>query len=140
MTYELKVSQKPTYLHFIVTGPNSVKTILRYAEDIIRECAARKCFRILIEERLEGKRLPLMDVFKLVQDLSATNRGIFQTIAYVDVHAKDDAMQFAETASVNRMMPLAVFATVADAEKWLTEEEQQGTEPQIIADTDTPHP
>jgi len=139
MTYELKVSPKPTYLHFIVTGPNSVKTILRYVDDINRECAARKCFRILIEERLDGKRLQLTDVFKLVQDLSIKNRGIFQAIAYVDVNAKDDSMKFAETASVNRMMPLAVFATVADAEKWLMKEEHRKTKPPITADTGKPH-
>lgn len=31
-------------------------------------------------------------------------------------------MHFAETVAVNRSLPVAVFATVADAEKWLLNE------------------
>jgi len=127
MAYEVKVTQKPTYLHFIVTGQNSVDTIVRYFDEIHRECAARKCFRILIEECLDGPRLSIMDVFKIVQDESEKDRGFFKAIAYVDVNAKDNSMKFAEDAAVNRSLPVSVFSTVADAEKWLTSKKDGDT-------------
>ena len=127
MAYEVTVMQKPTYLHFIVTGQNSVDTIVRYFDEIHRECSARKCFRILIEERLDGPRLSIIDVFKIVQDESEKDRGFFKAIAYVDVNAKDNSMKFAEDAAVNRSLPASVFSTVADAEKWLTSKKNGNT-------------
>jgi hypothetical protein len=43
-------------------------------EEVIRECTARRCFRVLIEERLEGPRLG-----------TSVNRGfpvkVFPTVA-----------------------------------------------------------
>ena len=119
MDYALTIIEKPTYLHFIVTGKNSKKTILGYAEEIVRKCTARKKFRVLIEERLDGPRLPIIDVFELVLNVTGRHIGLFKVIAYVDVNAVDNSMKFAEDASVNRAFPLAVFSNVADAEKWL---------------------
>ena len=34
-------------------------------EEILQECIARRCFRVLIEERLEGPRLGTLDVFAI---------------------------------------------------------------------------
>jgi hypothetical protein len=42
-------------------------------------------------------------------------------MAYVDVNAAGTLMKFAENAAVNRGITVRVFATVADAEKWLLE-------------------
>jgi hypothetical protein len=56
MTYKLTIDQKPTYLHAIVTGCNGRENVARYLEEIRHECIARRCFRVLIEERLEGPR------------------------------------------------------------------------------------
>ena len=119
MAYEMKIIEKPSYLHIVVTGQNSVETIAQYVEDINRICAERKCFRILIEERLDGPRLSITDVFGLVENVTGRVRGIYKAIAYVDVNAESDSMKFAEDACVNRALPLAVFPTVAEAEKWL---------------------
>lgn len=126
MTYKLTITQKPAYLHFIVTGQNSVENIVQYFDEIHRECAARKCFRILIEERLDGPRLGILDVFKIVADESDKARGFFKAIAYVDVNATDDSMKFAENAAVNRSLPVSVFSTVANAEKWLMNKDNEG--------------
>jgi hypothetical protein len=122
MTYELTIDQKPAYLHAIVRGPNSVENVAGYVEEIRRECTARGCFRVLIEERLEGPRLGTPDVFQIASAGSGSARGVFQAIAYVDVNAESRLMQFAETVAVNRGLPVAVFSTVADAEKWLLSE------------------
>ncbi|MCX5849938.1 MAG: hypothetical protein NTW65_10880 [Deltaproteobacteria bacterium] len=138
MAYELKVTRKPAYLHFIVTGQNSKETIERYVDEINRECVARKCFRILIEESLDGPRLSIMDVFELIQKGTSKYRGIFKTIAYVDVNAIDNSMKFAEDACVNRALPMAVFTNVPDAEKWLMNKNHRGTRPHAEVDTDKP--
>jgi hypothetical protein len=136
MTYKLTIDQKPTYLHVIVTGMNSRVNVVGYLEETLRECIARRCFRVLIEERLDGPRLGTLDVFQIVSEEGSKARGFLQTIAYVDVNAKGDLMQFAETVAVNRALPVVVFQTVADAEKWLLNEDRGGAEPHAAADTD----
>ncbi|MGO9614644.1 MAG: hypothetical protein ACLPX5_16645 [Dissulfurispiraceae bacterium] len=128
MTYKLMIDQKPTYLHAIITGRNSRENVSRYLEDILRECQARRCFRILIEEDLEGPRLGTLDVFKIASEGSSHARGVLEAIAYVDVNAEGDLMLFAETVAVNRALPVAVFSTVADAEKWMRHEGHEDTE------------
>ena len=119
MAFKLTVTEKQGYLHIIVTGNNSVKTVLRYFAEIHRECSARNCFYILIEEHLKGPRLEIFDILKIVTDESKKGRGFFKAIAYVDVNAKDDLMKFAENVAVNRSLPLTVFSSVDNAEKWM---------------------
>jgi len=119
MSYQLTFSDRPTYLHVVVTGENSRDTVERYTEEVVRECTARNCPRILIEERLVGPRLGTIDVFTLVAAASTRYLGVFKSVAYVDVYAVGDTMSFAENVAVNRAFPVRVFATVAAAEKWL---------------------
>ena len=138
MTYKLTLTQKPTYLHAIVTGRNSRENVVRYLEEIRGECVARGCSRVLVEERLEGPRLGAMDVFKIALEGSVRASGTYQAFAYVDVNADGDLMRFAETVAVNRGLPVAVFSTVTDAEKWLLNEDSERTEPRAAADADKP--
>ena len=119
MSYELKVEQKPEYLHFVVTGRNSQETVTRYMEEVMRACAARRCFRVLIEERLEGPRLGTMEVFQLVSSGSKRYQGMLKALAFVDLNAEGGVMRFAEDVAVNRGIPVRVFRTVEGAEKWL---------------------
>ena len=115
MTYKLTIDQKPAYLHFIVTGRNSRENVVGYLAEVLHECTARGCFRVLIEERLDGPRLNTLDVFQIASEGSANAGGILKAIAYVDVNAEGDLMKFAETVAVNRALPVVVFSTVADA-------------------------
>jgi hypothetical protein len=126
MDYKLTIEPKPSYLHFTVTGRNSKQAVIQYLEEILRECKARNCYRILIEERLEGPRLNTVDVFSIVSEESISGTGILKAIAYVDVHAVNNLMQFAETVAFNRSLPVNVFSTVADAEQWLLNEDSVG--------------
>ena len=87
--------------------------------DLLRECEARQIFNVLVEENLSGRRLETWDVYQVASDSSAHARGIFKSVAYVDVNAGGDLMKFAETVANNRGVPLNVFATVAEAEQWL---------------------
>ncbi|MCK7512331.1 MAG: hypothetical protein MZV70_55330 [Desulfobacterales bacterium] len=123
MTYKLTVTQKPLYLHFIVTGELSKENVVLYFEEIHRECTDRSnCFRILIEERLDGPRLSVINVLELVSEESSKSKGLFKEIAYIDVNAEGDSMMFIENVAVNRGLPVKVFSTVDNAEKWLLNE------------------
>jgi ATP:corrinoid adenosyltransferase len=42
VTYKLTIDQKPAYLHVVVTGRNSGENVVRYMEEVIRECTARR--------------------------------------------------------------------------------------------------
>jgi hypothetical protein len=119
VSYQLQIIEKPTYLHAIVMGPNTVENVAGYLRDLLRECEARQCFNLLIEERLTGRRLETWDVYQIASEHSALARGVFRSIAFVDVNAGGDLMKFAETVANNRGVPLNLFATVAEAEQWI---------------------
>jgi len=138
MTYKLTIDQNPSYLHAIVTGRNSRKNVTGYLEQTLRACTARRSFRVLIEERLEGPRLGTLDVFQIVSEGSSRAQGVLEAIAYVDVNAEGNLMQFAETVAINRALPVAVFKTVADAERWLLNEQRTGTKLPETADAGQP--
>jgi hypothetical protein len=52
-----------------------------------------------------------MDVFTIVSEGSNQVSGMFKALAYVDVNAGGNLMQFAETVAVNRRVPVAVSRT-----------------------------
>ena len=119
MSYQIKIVEKPNYLHAIVTGTNTVENVVGYLKELIRECEARQCFNVLIEENLTGRRLETWDVYQVASDSSTQARGLFKAIAYVDVNASGQLMKFAETVANNRGVPMTLFASVAEAEAWL---------------------
>lgn len=119
MSYQLQIVEKPNYLHATVTGKNTMENVTGYLKDLLSECEARRCYNVLIEERLEGKRLETWDVYQIASDSSTFARGIFRTVAYVDVNASGELMKFAETVANNRGVPMNLFRTVSEAEAWL---------------------
>jgi hypothetical protein len=129
MSYNVTIAREAPFLHAVVTGLNTRDNVARYLADIMKECAARRSTRLLIEERLEGPRMDTMDVFQLTADGSSRAVGHFDRIAYVDVNAEGDLMKFAETVAVNRGLPVRVFSSLGDAEQWLQELATGDTEP-----------
>ena len=119
MSYQLKIIEKPSYLHVIVTGANTMENVVGYLKDLLLECESRQCYNVLIEEQLTGRRLETWDVYQIASDSSAHARGVFRNVAYVDVNASGDLMKFAETVANNRGVPMNLFTTVAEAEQWL---------------------
>lgn len=138
MSYQLSISEKPTYLHVVVTGENSRATVARYMDEVIRECTRRQCPRVLVEERLQGPRLGTIDVFSLAASGSMRYIGALKSMAYVDVNAVGDTMSFAENVAVNRAFPVRVFSSVAAAEKWL-QGEPHAVNPGGLANGGAPH-
>ena len=119
MPYSLTLDQKPTYLHVVVTGENSVANVERYLKELQRECTARGVSRVLIEERLEGPRLGAFEVFDIVSKGCAAFPPTLEAMVYVDVNAEGDLMRFAGDMAVTRGVPVRVFPTVLAAQHWL---------------------
>ena len=120
MTYKLTTLKKPNYTHFIVKGKNTVEVTLQYFQDIYDECVKNNYRTILIEEHLEGKRLETMDIYDIASKATQDYFGFFKAIAYVDVLTDKKTFSFIENLCVNRSIPLRAFATVEEADKWLT--------------------
>ena len=139
VSYELTIIEKPTYLHFVVTGENSRDTVAHYMEEVMRLCAERNFPRALVEERLQGPRLSTIDVFCLSAAMSMRYIGALKSLAYVDVYAVGDTMKFAENVAVNRGFPARVFSTVAAAEKWLVGDPPRGVPPDATLNGGKPH-
>ena len=119
MPYELTFERHPDYIHATATGSNSRDVVQNYMEEILGECKKQNCFRLLIEEKLSGPRLQPMDVFAISSEGSMKVLGVFDAIAYVDGQM-GDMLDFVETVAVNRGLPIGTFATVEEAEKWLS--------------------
>jgi len=117
-SYTLTIEAEGDYLHAIVTGVNSVENVVAYLQELRQECEARGCFRVLIEERLEGPRLRTLDVFQIASQ-GAVGASRMDAMAFVDVNAEGELMKFAETVAANRGMPIRLFSSVSDARKWL---------------------
>jgi hypothetical protein len=121
MAYTLTLRETPIYLHALVTGENNRESVAGYLQDIRRECVARGRRRVLVEERLRGARLSTTDVFAVVMAEASRAVGVFEAIAYVDVNAGGDMMKFAESVALERGIPVRLFGSLAEAEKWLAD-------------------
>ena len=125
MSVELEFIQKPSYLHVKIYGLNTEKDIFTYAEEMRKECSKRNCYRLLVEENLQGPRMKAIQVYNVISKISEHFRGIFQQIAYVDINRKDDMLKFEENLANDRGLPLRVFTTVKEAENWLMDTENK---------------
>jgi len=119
MGFTVTFTRKPTYLHAVITGENNAENVRNYLKQIQQECRTRNCLRVLVDERLEGPRLGIVDVYRIVSEQTVRALGQIEVIAYVDVNAEGDLMKFAEDVAVNRFLRVAVFSSVPDAELWL---------------------
>jgi hypothetical protein len=124
MLFQLTLIEKPTYLHAIVEGDNTIENVKGYFEALVRECESRNCFRLLIEERLKGPRLGPTEVYNVIAGGAERFRGRFEEIAYVDVEREGNLMQYAEGIAADRDFPLMMFSGVAEAERWLMRERE----------------
>ena len=136
MSFELTTEKRDKFLFFRVTGPNEADTVLGYMQAIREECDRHDCYRILIEENLDGPRFDEMEVFALISSGSPNALGFFEAIAYVDAQQDFDVVKFAETIAVNRGLPMAAFGSVADAENWLRHRPEDATGEDIFEGVD----
>jgi hypothetical protein len=123
MSYLLTIVEQPGYLHFKVSGTNSLAAVRGYLTEIHAACAARQCPTILIEENLSGPSLAVGEIFQVAAAGSEATAPVIATIAYVDTNLVHDfrGMQFAETVAVTRGIDIRVFESVPAAQAWLKE-------------------
>ena len=121
MSFKLTTEGRGNYLYCHVTGTNSPETVVDYMTEIHQACDQHDCYRILIEENLDGPRFDEIDIFALISLNRPDAIGIFEAIAYVDAQQDFDVVKFAETVAVNRGIPIAVFRNVDDADSWLNQ-------------------
>ena len=133
MTYTLNIEVNPTYMHATITGTNSRDVVSQYLYELLQECVKRNCFRVLIEENLQGPRLDAMEVFAVVSEGSMKALGKFEALAYVDEKMGEMA-EFAETIAINRGMPISVFDNVDDAKDWLSRQKPGASGQDIFYD------
>ena len=119
MSYTLSIDKKGSYLHAVVRGTNDRETILAYFQEVRAACQKRDCYRVLIEERLEGPRFPPEILLPLMAEVVATAGATFEQLAYVDVMAVTDNVLRLASQVVQKGARVGVFDTVAEAEAWL---------------------
>lgn len=118
MTYEVKYESRPTFVYATITGENSTDAVSGYLADILEECQRRDCYRVLIDEQLDGPRLEIDEVYAVASEGAMKALGVFHAIAFVD-ETMGEMAYFAETVAVNRGMPVRAFPTIGHAEEWL---------------------
>jgi len=134
MSYKVTYDRRLTYIHALVTGTNTAATISQYVSDLRDECDKQDCYRVLVEEKLDGPRLTEMEIFALISDVSPDALGFFKAFAYVDEKQAFDISRFTETVAVNRGIPIAVFSSVADAKNWLRHQAMGSEEQDVFLD------
>src|SRR5690349_16215953 len=119
MPYTLTIDPKGSYLHAVVRGPNDRATVLAYFAEVREACTKRDCYRVLVEERLEGPRFPPEVLLPLMAEVAGSAGATFGALAYVDVMAVTDAVLRLASQVVQPGARVRVFDTVAEAEAWL---------------------
>jgi len=121
MPLQLRIENRPGYLHAYVTGENTPANIRQYLADVRSACAERKCPAVLVEENLQGPGISIARIHQIVTDASEEAWPVVQCIAAVDVNPAHEFknMKFAETVALNRGVNVRVFRTVDEARSWL---------------------
>jgi hypothetical protein len=136
MPHQVSIERRETFLHAVVTGSNTADSVLGYMQDIRQECERQDCYRVLIEEKLEGPRFDEMEIFSLISEGSSNALGFFEALAYIDEQQDFEIVKFAETVAVNRGIPIAVFSSLGDAENWLRHRSTDAPEQDIFTRED----
>jgi len=116
--YELKMQQRPGYLHAYVYGAADSKAIDRsYFSRIAARCRRGGYNNVLIEEDL-GTQLSTAEIFDVVSSSAKLADGT--RVAFFDRHASHrPGNLFGETVAVNRGVCVKVCDTLEQAEAWL---------------------
>ena len=123
MDYHLTITERGSYLHAAVSGPNTRENALRFLKEAYEACVARGKTSVLLEMALTGPSLDTSSIFAVIAERSGDGAKL-RRIAYVDLsEARDDGKaRFAETVAVNRGVNVRFFRDVAEAQKWLAKD------------------
>jgi len=121
MTYQLHIQETASYLHILVTGPNTSEVVRGYLREIVELCANRRAAGVLIEENLDGPGLKLGEIYSIVSEGSEYPLAHQLNVAFVDLNTEHQpaSMKFAETVARNRGVNVRAFPSVEAAAAWL---------------------
>jgi hypothetical protein len=119
LSYQLTVHERKGYLHVVATGENTLANVKAYLREAAQACVTLGYKRLLVEERLEGQRLGILDVFEIVTHGVQEARKVLDVIAYVDVHSEGTLMRLAGGLASQMGLPVRLFSTVEEASRWL---------------------
>ncbi|HSP06896.1 MAG TPA: hypothetical protein VLR94_06940 [Acidobacteriota bacterium] len=115
----MTVTAKAGYLHIQVTGENILQTVLDYTAEIYQECHRRNCWKVLIDENLQGDPLSMIDVYHVIAKGSEMAKQPI-VVAFVDENPRSARnLEFAENVAFNRGLNLRVFPDHQKAEAWI---------------------
>ncbi len=121
MDYRLTITERPSFLHASVTGPNTPQNVLRFLEQAYAACVERGQASLLLEMNLSGPSIGSASIFNVIAQRSADGAKL-RKIAYVDRIERDpEKVRFAETVAVNRGVNVRVFPDIEAAAGWLCE-------------------
>jgi hypothetical protein len=119
------IDERPTYLHARVVGPRSTENAIRFLEEVYAACLRTGLSKVLLEMAFSGPSLGVSGVLKVVSARSADGARL-RKVAYVEASPDGPGKaQFAETAAINRAINVRLFDDVAQAARWLEQEEQE---------------
>ena len=117
--YRLECTPGDGYLHFVVAGQPSKELMVKCVSDIRDACVEHGCYRVLLEGKFDSGSIHDLQMFQFIVERSPHALGFYQAFAYVDAALSQEAQLFAETAAVNRGIPVRVFAKAGDAVAWI---------------------
>jgi hypothetical protein len=121
MACTVTITDRPEYLHVVVTGDNTPETLQTYTTEVPQACMKFRKLRVLVVVRLTGPELSMMDVYKGVSTGSDGAVGLGMRIAYLDEnpdHSMDN-MLLAEDVGRSRGIAVKTFRDEQNAERWL---------------------
>jgi len=102
VSFKLRLTEKPGYLHAVVTGQNTLENVMMYMKEL-REARIKGGFmRVLVENNLTGRRLETWDVYQIASEGSKSGVGNFAVIAFVDVNAHGELRKPSPTTGAFR--------------------------------------
>jgi hypothetical protein len=126
MAYSLHVRIEPGYVHFRVSGDNSVDAVRGYLREIGQICRGFGLRRALIEEALQGPRLYSEDVRAIIAEMGPVARRWVDRVAYIDVNAGAPVpgMEVAASLAGQLGLNVGVFTDVDAARIWLIDDDR----------------
>ena len=121
-TFRLELHDKPGYLHARGTGAHTPENAAFFLNQAYLACLEKKLDSLLLEMAFSGPSLGPGSIYSVVSRGSPDGMKL-RRIAYVDSSQRDpEKMKFAENVARNRGVNVRLFASVADAERWMAQE------------------
>jgi len=121
MSYQMTVEQRPNYVHAKAVGERSADNALRFLREAYQACINAGRSDLLLEMDFSGPSLSPSSIFEVISDRAPDGLKL-RRIAYVDTSRDLSQAYFAETVAMNRGVNVRLFADVASATAWLSEQ------------------